>query len=220
MKRLFNIAGLLLVLAAFAAAASQYSGLPDPMPSHWDSLGRANGWMPRFWGAFLVPVIMAAMWLLFLALPRISPRGFEMEPFARAWGYLRVAILGFMLVVGFLVLQTAKTGESFPNRVLLTGLGVLFVVIGNFLGKVTRNFFVGIRTPWTLASEEVWHRTHRLAGRLFVAGGFLVVATSLLDLGIWPVFVSIGLAAIVPIVYSYVLYRKLEGAPAGARPVS
>ena len=91
--------------------------------------------------------------------------------------------------------------------------------MGNFLGKVTRNFFVGIRTPWTLASEEVWLRTHRLGGKCFVAAGFAVVAISLLGLGPWAMMAVILAAALVPVVYSYVIYRRLEGA-AAARPVS
>ena len=88
------------------------------------------------------------------------------------------------------------------------------MIFGNVLGKVTRNFFVGIRTPWTLANEEVWYRTHRLAGKLFVVAGLLVVTTSLAGLGTWTIFVSVGLATLVPVVYSYVIYRKLEGLPA------
>lgn len=213
MKRPFDVAGLVLTLIAFAVAAVMEPGLPDPMPSHWNVHGQVDGWMPKPWGAFIFPLVMTALWLIFLALPRISPHGFEMAPFARAWGYLRLAILGFVFLVGLLAFQAAKTREPLSSRLLLAALGVLFAVIGNFLGKVTRNFFVGIRTPWTLASEEVWYRTHRLAGKLFVAAGFLVAATSLPGLGIWPIFPSVGLATIVPVVYSFLIYKKLEGLP-------
>ena len=220
MKRLFDVAGLLLVLAGFAVAAVMYPGLPDPMPSHWNAAGQVNGWMPKFWGVMLFPIIMAVLWLVFLVLPRISPRGFEMDPFVRAWGFLRVAILAYMLLVGVLVFQAAKNHGQMSERALLAGLGVLFVLMGNFLGKVTRNFFVGIRTPWTLANEEVWHRTHRLGGKCFVAAGLVVIASSALGLGIWPIFAAILVAALIPVVYSYVIYRKIEGSPASARPVS
>jgi uncharacterized membrane protein len=213
-KRTMDLAGLLLVLVGFAVAAVMYPALPNPMPSHWNAAGHVDGWMPKPWGAFLAPIILAGMWLLFLALPRISPRGFEIEPFARAWGYLRVAILAFVLLAEILVLRAATQQGRLSGRTLFVGLGVLFMVIGNLLGKVTRNFFVGIRTPWTLASEEVWYRTHRLGGKLFVAAGFVVAASAFLDLGPWPLVFSVVLAALVSVVYSYLIYKKLEGLPA------
>ncbi len=219
MKRLSDVAGLLLALIALIMVAVAYPGLPDPMPTHWNIHGQVDGWMSKFWGAFLFPIVMTAIWLVFLVLPRISPRGFEMEPFARAWGILKVAVLGLLLFMGVLVLRAAKANGSLSQAAMFASIGVLFVVIGNLLGKITRNFFVGIRTPWTLASEEVWYRTHRLAGKCFVAAGLFVIATSVLHLGVWPIFVSIGLAALWPVAYSYVIYRKLEGLPS-TRPAS
>ena len=182
------------------------------MPTHWDGAGHVNGWMPKFWGSFLVPLVMAVLWLIFLVLPRISPRGFEMEPFARAWGVLKVATLGFTFFIGALVLHSAKTQALLSPAAVFTGIGLLFVVIGYVLTTVTRNFFVGIRTPWTLANEEVWRRTHQLSGKLFMAAGLVVVATSVLHLGIWPAIAAIFVASFVPIVYSYVIYRRL-GSP-------
>jgi len=218
LKRLFDVVGFLLVLSGFALTAVMYPGLPDPMPSHWNAAGQVDGWMPKPWGVMIFPIIMAALWLVFLVLPRISPRGFEMDPFIRAWGFLRVAFLAYILLVGVLVFQAAKNHGQISERALLAGLGVLFVLIGNFLGKVTRNFFVGIRTPWTLANEEVWYRTHRLGGKCFVAAGLAVVASSMLGLGIWPIVAALFVAALIPVVYSYMIYRRLEGAPTSARP--
>ena len=110
--------------------------------------------------------------------------------------------------------SSPRSGPS--QTAIFAGMGVLFIVIGNLLGKVTRNFFVGIRTPWTLASEEVWYRTHRLAGKLFVAAGLFMVVASLAGLRLWPLFVSLGVAALVPVVYSYVIYRRIEGLPGRA----
>jgi uncharacterized membrane protein len=219
-KRISDLLGLLLVVGAFALVGLKYPGLPDPMPSHWNAAGHVDGWMPKSWGALLVPSVMAVIWLSFLVLPRISPRGFEMEPFQRAWGILKVTMLALMFFIGVLVLNAATTGGELSPKAMFFSIGVLFVVIGNLLGKVTRNFFVGIRTPWTLANEEVWYRTHRLGGKLFVAAGLFVAAMSLLGSSVWPILGSIAIAGIVPIVYSYVIYRRLEGVPGGARPVA
>ncbi len=210
MNKLFAAAGLLLVLAALGLVMSAYPNLPDPMPSHWNGQGQVNGWLPKFWGAYASPMVMGFVWLLFLVLPRMSPRGFEMKPFARAWGFFSIAVLAFLLFVLTLVLDAARGKGPFSSQALLSGLGILFVLTGVFLGKVTRNYFAGIRTPWTLASEEVWDRTHRLAGKLFIAAGLVVIATSLAGMGIWPLVASIAIATIVPIAYSYVIYKELS----------
>jgi uncharacterized membrane protein len=208
-----------LVVAGFGVVFPAYSGLPDPMPSHWNAAGQVNGWLPRFWGAFLIPIMMAVLWLIFLVLPRISPRGFEMEPFLRAWGVLKVTVLGLMLFLEVLILRAAKHSGELSQSTMFAGLGILFVVIGNLLGKVTRNFFVGIRTPWTLASEEVWNRTHRLAGKLFVVAGLAVVVSAFVGGTVWTMIVAIGLASLIPVVYSYVAYKRIEGLPS-ARPAA
>jgi uncharacterized membrane protein len=212
--RRYWFVGLLLVLAAFAVAASMYSSLPDPLPSHWDIDGRINGTMPKPWGAFLVPGMMLVMWALFAILPRVSPRGFEMDTFTRAWAILSLSILGFMLFVEVLTLRAGRDSANLSPRWIVVGIGVLFAVVGNFLGKVTRNFFAGIRTPWTLASEEVWHRTHRLAGKLFVAAGVVIVVAAFAGASVWALIAAPIVAAVIPAVYSYVIYRRIEGLPA------
>jgi uncharacterized membrane protein len=218
-KRLSDVLGLLFVVAGFAIVLPAYPGLPDPMPSHWNAAGQVNGWLPKFWGAFLIPIMMLVLWLIFLVLPKISPRGFEMEPFLRAWGVLKVTVLGLMLLLDVLILRAAKHAGELSQTAMFVGMGILFVVLGNLLGKVTRNFFVGIRTPWTLASEEVWNRTHRLAGKLIVAAGLVVVANALVGFKVWVLIAAIGLATLIPVVYSYVLYKRIEGLPS-ARPAA
>jgi uncharacterized membrane protein len=212
--RWYWIVGFLLVLSGFAFAAAMYSSLPDPMPSHWDASGRINGTMPRLWGAWLVPAMMLVMWPLFGALPRVSPRGFEMDAFARAWTMLSLSGLAFMLYMEVLVLRAARDAGTLSPRPIVVGVGILIAVIGNLLGKMTRNFFAGIRTPWTLANEEVWYRTHRLAGKLFVLSGLVIVAGGFANVSPWPLFVAPGVAAVIAAVYSYLVYRRLEGFPA------
>jgi uncharacterized membrane protein len=208
-SRPYRVLGFLLVLAGFAYAALLSPRLPDPLPSHWDAAGRVNGTMPKPWGVLLVPIVMFVLWLLFLFLPRMSPRGYEMGSFATAWGILTAAILAFMLFVEVLTLNAAQTRANLSPRPIFAAIGVLFAVIGGVLGKVTRNFFAGIRTPWTLASEEVWNRTHRLASKLFIAAGLVAVAAALLDLGWWIPLAVIFVGGFVPVIYSYVIYRRL-----------
>ena len=218
MSRSFRILGLLLVTAGFAYALAMSSSLPDRVPSHWDASGRVNGTMGKPWGVFIVPIVMALLWLLFQVLPRMSPRGFEMDSFAGAWGVMTVAVLGFLLFVEVLTLRAARTAASLPPNFIFVGIGALFAVIGATLGKVRRNFFAGIRTPWTLASEEVWNRTHRLASKVFVGAGLAVVAAALLGLGWWTPLAALLLGALIPVIYSYVIYQRLHPrVPSGGR---
>jgi len=209
-SRSFRILGFLLVLAGFAYATFVSSTLPDRVPSHWDASGRVNGTLPKPWGVIVVPLVMAALWLLFLVLPRMSPRGFEMGPFSQAWGVITVAVLAFLLYIEVLALSAARGTATMSIGAIFGGVGALFAVIGSVLGKVTRNFFAGIRTPWTLASEEVWNRTHRLASKVFVAAGLMVVAAALLGLSWGTMIAVLVFAPLIPIVYSYVIYRRIE----------
>jgi uncharacterized membrane protein len=123
----------------------------------------------------------------------------------------QVTMVGFMSLVAILVLLEAKGINVYINRVIFAALGALFIVMGNYFGKIRKNFFLGIRTPWTLASDEVWARTHRLAGRLFVLLGIFMLAGILVTLPSWLWVGMIGVIVLVPVVYSYLAYRRLRG---------
>ncbi len=200
-----------LVVAAFALAAALYGRLPDPIPTHWNARGQVDGYTPKPWGPFVVPLTMAGTYLLLLLIPRISPRGYRLEGFRRAFEVVQVAILAFLLLVTALVLLAGAGVGVAIDRALTAGIGLLLVVLGNFMGKFTRNFFVGIRTPWTLASEEVWLRTHRLGGKVFVLAGAILFVAGLAGGGPATLLAVTLAASLIPVVYSYVLYRRLEG---------
>jgi uncharacterized membrane protein len=210
MSRTLRILGFLLVVVGFAHAAAMSSRLPDRVASHWDAAGRVNGTMPKPWGVFIVPIVMLVLWVLFQVLPRMSPRGYEMESFATPWALLTDAVLAFMLFVEVLTLQAAQMRENLSPRPIIAAVGILFAVIGATLPRFSRNFFAGIRTPWTLASEEVWNRTHRMGSKVFVIMGLGVAAAALLDLGWWAMLAPLFLGGLIPIVYSYVIYRQLH----------
>jgi uncharacterized membrane protein len=206
-----NFLSYLFIVATVATAAWLYPGLPDPMPSHWNIDGEVDGWMPKFWGVVVLPGSAILIFVIFRLIPRMSPKGFRTERFSGVLNVLQVAMVAFMCFVSFLVLLTAKGIDVHMNQMIFGGMGVLFIVVGLSLGKVRKNFFVGVRTPWTLASDEVWARTHRVAGWAFVAMGsfFLAGVFVRIDVG-WLVTVIVVLA-LVPVVYSYFLYRRVEG---------
>ena len=200
-----------LVVLSFALAAALYSRLPQPVPVHWDAHGRANGFMAKPLGALILPITTLGTYLLLTVLPRMSPRGWGIDRFARVFELLKAAITAFLFLVTALALLAAAGAPVPIARVVPAAVGLLLVVLGNFMGKVTRNFFVGIRTPWTLASDEVWLRTHRLGGKMLVLGGVALLVSALLGGGFLLAGVAaVILAALVPVVYSYLLYRRLE----------
>ncbi|WIG55818.1 MAG: hypothetical protein OJF61_001606 [Rhodanobacteraceae bacterium] len=208
-----RIVSLLFVIAMLAIAAWIYPHLPAQTPSHWDADGNVNGWMPRFWAAAIWPLTMCGFALMLAVLPVISPRKFEIAPFARTYGVIVLATLAFLLVVGTVALLAGAGYHVSMELVAPIAVGALLMVIGNFMGKFRKNFFVGIRTPWTLTSDVVWERTHRLAGWLFVLAGLAWIVGGLAHVSP-TMLVAISFAAgFIPAIYSYFLYRRVEGHP-------
>jgi len=196
-----------MVLAALAFAAR----LPDPVPTHWNMAGEVDGWTPKPWGVWLFPALAAGLLALFQMLPVISPRGFRLEAGRRAYDIVVFAVLAFLAAVQVLVYLVALGRGPGVEKAVPLLIGFLFIVLGNYLGKFPKNFFVGIRTPWTLASDEVWNRTHRLAGWTFMLAGLVMLASVFIPSTRGLMIAAIAVAAGVPVVYSLWLYRKLHG---------
>jgi uncharacterized membrane protein len=198
---------VLILLAAFVWLSPH---MPARVPTHWNAQGQVNGYMSPL-GAMLTPmIVIAVLALLTLLLPAISPRGFAITPFGSIFALIILAVQAFVLVAALAVLLNAA-GHPVPmSLVSMLGIGALLMVIGNYMGKVRKNFFIGIRTPWTLASDAVWERTHRIGGWLFMLAGAVGIALALAG-GSLVVLVAIVLGvALVLTVYSYVAYRRLE----------
>ena len=199
------------VLIAVGVAAWLYPQLPAEVPTHWNIHGQVEGYMPRFWGAAMAPLMIVGLAILMVLLPLISPRKFEIEPFARVYTTLMLAAQGFMLVIGVVVLAAGAGYAVRVPFVVMLAVGVLFMVLGNYMGKLRRNFFMGIRTPWTLASDAVWERTHRMGGWAFMLGGAVLVIGTLAGDMLWSLAIAIAIAVVAPVAYSFVIYRRLEG---------
>lgn len=199
------------VAVAVGVALWLYPRLPLQTPSHWNLQGQVNGHLPRFWAAAMPALVIASLAALTVLLPAISPRRFEIGSFAPVFALLMLTIQAFMLVVGVSMLL-AGAGYAVPMpRIAMLSVGALMMVLGNYMGKLRKNFFIGIRTPWTLSSDAVWERTHRLGGWLFLAVGLLVVLVVALGGPRWLPIVLILVAALVPALYSLLIYRRQEG---------
>lgn len=198
---------VLILLAAFVWLSPH---MPTRVPTHWDAQGQVNGYMSPL-GAMLTPmIVIAVLALLTLLLPAISPRGFAITPFGSIFALIMLAVQAFVLVTALAVLLNAAGHPVQMPLISMLGIGALLMVTGNYMGKVRKNFFIGIRTPWTLASDAVWERTHRIGGWLFMLAGAVGIALALAG-GSLVVLVAIVLGvALVLTVYSYVAYRRLE----------
>jgi len=206
-----EILSLVLIVAAFAFSAVLYPRLPESLPTHWNIHGQPDGFTGKPWGPFVVPLLMTGLYLLFLVLPRISPKGYRFEAFRGVWEIVRTAILAFLFLVHVLVLLSATGVRVEMDRAIPVGTGLLLVLLGNYMAKLTKNFFIGIRTPWTLASDEVWLRTHRLGGKLFVLAGLVCFVSGLAGGSLVPAIAAVAAAALASFVYSYLVYRRVEG---------
>ena len=205
-----------LCALALGASAALYPRLPEEVATHWNAAGVVDGWSSRGFAAVLLPGAMLLTWLLFQVLPSIAPSGWRVEPFRAAWDKVQLGLLAFLALLHLGLLGSALGWfASGFDRFAIGGVGLLLMLVGNYLGKTTRNFFFGIRTPWTLASDEVWRRTHRLGGWLMVGAGVVLCAMAWSGLSPALLVATLLVAVLVPVVYSYFAYRALEGfAPA------
>ena len=209
--RLANILSLIGIVALAAYVAWMYPGLPDPMPTHWNAAGEVDDYSSKIFGATIIGAMPVFSFLLFKIIPVISPRGFRTESFTGVLNILMTATVVFSAIVGVAAIRGAADESVNISTFIFVAVGMLFMVMGNFLGKVRKNFFLGIRTPWTLASDEVWAKTHRLGGWCFVIMGVVMIAAAFVGPGMSWVIWAVVAFAMVPVVYSYFAYRKIEG---------
>ncbi len=213
MTRFYWTLALVIVLATAAATAIVYPQLPQRIPTHWNIKGEIDGYGDKTWAAFLLPGAMLGLLALFRALPWLSPKPFTMDTFRSTFAFLVALITAFFAYVHGLMLWAGLVGPLDISRMLLGGMCAVFALMGNVLGKLRKNFYAGVRTPWTLASDRVWVDTHRLAARMFVAAGLIGLVVCFMAnqiVAAVATIVLIATAALVPVVYSLVHYKRLE----------
>ena len=200
---------IFLILFSFVVALYFYPRLPDTMASHWNIKGEVDSYMVKFWGTFLMPFMMIFMLLLFLFIPRIDPLKKNIEKFRKYFdGFILVFLLFFLYI--YLLTLFYNLGYQFNmGQFVLPGMGFLFYYCGVLIKNAKRNWFIGIRTPWTLSSDRVWDKTHAIGGKLFKAVGIIAFIGLLFpDYMIWILFVPLCAAVVFTIFYSYFEYKK------------
>ncbi len=200
-----------LVVAVWLASAWLYPSLPARIPTHWGIDGKVDGYGAKRWAVFLLPAMIVVLMIFFRFLPALSPKNFEVEPFRSTYLLIMVFLVGLLSFIHGVALYGALhptwVGMS---RTLFGGMFLFFAPLGNVLGKVQRNFYIGVRTPWTLASERVWADTHRLAAWLLVLGSLVGFGIIVTGWSLVAAFVVLMASLLVPVLYSFVHYKRLE----------
>jgi uncharacterized membrane protein len=201
-----------IIVLSFAIGFYLYPTAPELMASHWGYKGEVNGYMPKFWALFLMPIMSLVLYLVFLVIPRIDPLRWDKKEFTK---YYDGFILVFELFLFYLYLLTVlwNRGARFDMTALLVpAMGILFYYLGVLIDNAQPNWFVGIRTPWTLSSPTVWQKTHKLGGKLFKAAGVLALLGVFAgELALFFVIFPIMVISLYLTLYSYLEYGKEKG---------
>jgi uncharacterized membrane protein len=216
MTRIYWIIALLLFVASIALPAWLYPGLPDQIPTHWNIKGQVDGYGGK-WTLFLFPAMTVPLLLLFYFLPALSPRNFEVDAFRSTYLYIMDVVLGLFAYMQAVLLYTVYHAVHGDNsfdigRAFFAGIFLFFAMMGNVMGKVRKNFYIGIRVPWTLASDRVWNDTHRLGAWVMTAAGVIGFVLTLLNVPIWVSFGLLVGSMVILLVYSFLRYKTLERA--------
>lgn len=198
-----------IILLSFLIGIYFYPRMPSAMASHWDSKGEVDGYMSKFWGLFLMPFISVGLLLLFVLIPKIDPLKANIEKFRKYYDGLVVLMMVFLFYLYLLTLFWNRGVRFNMIQLLAPAFGILFYYCGVLIENAKRNWFIGIRTPWTLSSEQVWEKTHKIGGKLFKVAGIVALFAALFHR--YAMFFIMGpvlLIAAYTIVYSYIEYQK------------
>jgi uncharacterized membrane protein len=207
-----EIIPLLLVIISVALSFYFYAHFPARVPMHWNVYGQVDNWGSKFAGAIIGPAMVGGIYLLFLLIPLIDPKKEKYEQFGKTFHLFKLLLMLVMLGV-YLIASLVGLGWNIRVEVWIPLLiGLLFIFMGNYMGKIKPNWFMGIRTPWTLSNDEVWTKTHRLGGKLFMLlGAFMllspVLPSKLIFIGMMVLLVALVMGTMV---YSYLLFRKIK----------
>ncbi len=205
-----SIIALVMIALALLAGAVLWNQLPDQMASHWNFNDEVDGTIPKVWGVLLLPLTTLGMLALFLVVPNIDPLKENIAQFRESFNLFIMLIVAFMLYIHGLTLAWSLGSTNFKmSAAMLPFMGVLFIAIGFMLRKAKRNFFIGIRTPWTLSSDSVWDKTHQLGSVLFMASGVFAIIGGVFGgmTAFWLMLVPLIGSSIFLVIYSYVMYR-------------
>jgi uncharacterized membrane protein len=198
-----------IIILSFAISIYYYPQMPEKLASHWNAQGQVNGYMSKFWGLFLMPIISVGLILLFILIPRLDPLNSNIAQFRKYYDGFVVLIMVFLFYL-YLLTIFWNIGYTFNMIIFLSpALAILFYYTGKLIENAKRNWFIGIRTPWTLSSDNVWDKTHKIGGKLFkIAGVFAFLAIFFQEFAIFIIVIPVIIISIYTVAYSYFVYQK------------
>jgi uncharacterized membrane protein len=205
-----EIIPLAILLACIGLSFFFYANSPATVVTHWNFRGEADGFSSRAFASFFFPVLLIGMYLLFLILPNLDPKKERYGEFAKTYNIFRHLFLGALAII-YIATGIYNIGYQINIGIIVaTIIGLMMIIIGNYMGKIKKNWFMGIRTPWTMSSENVWNKTHRVGGILFMIFGLVIMIAPFLPELIalvlffgWTIILVLGTFA-----YSYWIYRQ------------
>ena len=207
-----ELPSLILVAIPFIYLGIIWNELPDSVPMHWNIRGEIDRYGSKSELLILPVVTSALIYLILLVVPAIDPKK-KIAQMGRKYEQLKFALVASMSALACVIIYMIQQGESAGMTPFLVIVGMLITVLGNFMKTLQPNYFIGIRTPWTLEHPEVWEKTHTLGGKLWFAGGILMILLGLVAGSQWQLYLIIGfpvILAIIPLVYSYREYQRLK----------
>lgn len=202
---------LILIFISIIATIFVYGDLPDQIPRHWNINGEADAYQGRS-GVFLTAFLPLALYMLMKLLPKIDPKKESYKKHKKAYNMTIYGTVLFMVGIHWITIYASLGNEVNIPLLVNVGVGILFIIIGNYMGQIRHNYFFGIKNPWTLASEEVWNKTHRVSRYIFIVLGLMFIIG-----GFTPGNIAMGLmiGGIILLltfttVYPYLLYRKIK----------
>lgn len=201
-----------LLSLAFLISILAFPYLPDQIATHWGPSGEADGYSSKWFGAFFCPLMMLFVGILFMVSPKIDPRRQNYEKFKNSYSIITNAPLTLLFAVHILMMANGLGYDVHMDAAVSLLIGALFIIIGNYMPRVRPSYFVGIRTPWTLADDRVWTKTHRTGGLLFVIGGLILIVAAFLPTAVKiPTLITvIVLITSIPYLQSYFLFKKIR----------
>jgi len=207
--KITNIILIGLIIITIVIGILSYSSLPKMIPSHWNINGNIDGYMPKFWGLFLYPLVIIFMYALFLIIPRIDPLKKNISKFRNTFNNFIIIISLFFVYLFFITLKSVTTKINIINYII-PAIAIIIYYSGILIKKAKQNWFIGIRTPWTLSNKEVWNKTHTLGSKLFKISAIIIILSLFFKKISMVIFITVILiAAITPIIYSYFIFKKL-----------
>jgi len=204
------ILSLVLIATAFAAGIYFYEQLPDPMPSHWNANGEVDDYMDKDIALFFMPGIALFMLGLFIVIPKLDPLKKNIEKFRGYYDWFILLMVAFLVYIYFVTIAWALGYQFSMNYAIMPPLAALFYYVGILCENSKRNWFIGVRTPWTLSSEIVWDRTNRLAGKLFKILAVVFIIGLLLPSEFFIyIIIAVIIIALCPVAYSFFEFQKL-----------